>query len=182
MRRFAFSSTGNPIRSVGTVVVQKERSFVWWLTSPAESLFVRRPVPAACPLSTRLPVRLLPLPLGEPSPAAAVPIAPGFGSISEDRPFRIHSRSAELDEARCGPGRRQQPLFVTAAAQRPPILSLDRDPGARHQGASESRRSGIRTQRSGGRGGPGIDESALLATMGNRVLRVQSVQFEESTV
>jgi hypothetical protein len=180
MRRFAFSSTGNPIRSVGTVVVQKERSFVWWLTSPAESLFVRRPVPAACPLSNRLPVRLLPLPLGEPYPAAAVPIAPGFGSISEDRPFRIHSRSAELDEARCGPGRRQQPLFVTAAAQRPPILSLDRDPGARHQGASESRRSGIRTQRSGGRGGPGIDESWETGFCAFSQYSLKRVQFEKA--
>jgi hypothetical protein len=168
MRRFAFSSTGNPIRSVGTVVVQKESSFVWWLTSPAESLFVRRPVSAACPLPNLLPVRLLPLPLGEPYPAAAAPIAPGLGSISEDRPFRIHSRSAERDEPRCGLGRRQQPLFVPAAAQRPPVLSLDRDPSARHQGASEFRRSGIRRQRSGGRGGPGIDESALLATIGKQ--------------
>lgn len=168
MRRFAFSSTGNPIRSVGTVIVQKESSFVWWLTSPAESLFVRRPVPSACPLPNLLPVRLLPLPLGEPYPAAAAPMAPGFGSISEDRLFRIRSRSAERDEPRCGLCRHLQPLCVPAAAQRPPVVSLDRDPSARHQGAGESCRSGIRSQRSGGRGGPGIDESALVATIGKQ--------------
>ncbi len=163
MRRFAFSSTGNPIRSVGTVVVQKESSFVWWLTNAAESLFAR-PVPADCPLPNLLPVRFSPLPLGEPHAAAAAPIAPGFGSISGDRLFRINSRSAGRDEPGCGLCRRRQPVFVPAATERPPVVGLDRDPSARHQGPSESRRSGIRSPRCGGRGGRGIDESALVAT------------------
>ena len=164
MRRFAFSSTGNPIRSVGTAVVQKESFFVWWLTSAAESLFAGL-VPADCPLPNLSPVRLSHLPLGEPYPAAAPPIAPGFCSISEERLFSIHSRSAERDEPRCGLCRRLQPLFVPAAAQRPPVLSLDCDHSARYQGPSRSRRSGIRSQRSGGRGGPWIDGSALVATI-----------------
>lgn len=163
MRRFAFSSTGNPIRSVGTVVVQKESSFVWWLTSAAESLFAR-PVPAACPVPNLLPVRLSPLSPAEPYPAAAAPVAPEFGSISGDRLFSINSGSAERDELRCGLCRRLQPLFVPAAAERPPVVSLERDHSARHQGPSESRRSGIRSPRSGGRGFPWIDESALVAT------------------
>jgi hypothetical protein len=167
MRRFAFSSTGNPIRSVGTLVVQKESSFVWRLTSAAESLFAR-PVPTACPLPNLLPARLSPLPLGEPYPAAAAPIAPGFGSISGDRRFSIHSRSAERDELCCGLCWRLHPLFDPVVAQRPPVLGLDRDHSGRHQGPGGSRRSGIRSQRSHGRGGPWIGESALVATMGKQ--------------
>lgn len=167
MRRFAFSSTGNPIRSVGTVVVQKESSFVWWLTSAAESLFAR-PVPAACPFPNLLPVRLSPLPLGEPFPAAAAPIAPGFGSISGDRRFRNHSRSAAREELRCGLGWPLQPLFDPVVVQRPPVLGLDCDRSGRRQGPGGSRRSAIRSQRSGGRGGPGIGASALVATIGKQ--------------
>jgi hypothetical protein len=77
MRRFAFSSTGNPIRSVGTAVVQKESSFVWWLTSGAESLFACL-VYAPRPLPNLSPVNLSHLPLGEPYPQPRHPVPPGF--------------------------------------------------------------------------------------------------------
>jgi ComF family protein len=115
MRRFAFSSTGDPIRATGAKAVGKENSLVSWLSSAAESLFTTL-FPSDCRLCGAPLVNISRLPVCEACLAAVQPISGGTCAICGERMSGPYSLSTDPGEPRCGICRRLEPPFVRASA------------------------------------------------------------------
>jgi ComF family protein len=115
MRRFAFSSTGDPIRAPGAKVVAKENPLVSWVNSAAESLFATL-FPANCRLCDAPLVKISRLPVCETCLSDIHPIAEGTCVICGERLFLPYTVSGDPNEPRCPLCRRIEPPFARATA------------------------------------------------------------------